>query len=403
MSERRGVDLIVDRRWDGRGGIGRFALEVNTRLPVWRSIRTAGRPSSPVATIATTAAVARARRTSIAVGRQPLFFTPGFLPPVNFLDESVIVMHDVMYSAGGAASSAIRTQYFDRILRRQARGLAGIVTGTETSRRRLREWLRSADVPIVTAGYGVDVMFFGRPRPRSERRQEVLYVGRRQTTKNITRLLGAFAMSDARRAGIDLAMTGSVDRELARQLERFELDGRVRMLGRLSDAELAEHYAASIALLLPSLDEGIGLPAAESMASGTPVVYGGGSLPEVVAAGGVAVDPTSIESISAGIDAAVFDEARWSEIERDRGDESVWPHLGRRRPSSRRLPRRAWRCARARLAPRMSGSASGIVTLEAPGATSHDVQRSRHHALLLGGATARRAPSNRPAAIGYTS
>ena len=51
-----------------------------------------------------------------------------------------------------------------------------------------------------------------------------------------------------------------------------DLPEGVRVLGRLSDHELAQAYSASWVFCLPSDYEGFGIPYAEAMASGTPVV-----------------------------------------------------------------------------------------------------------------------------------
>jgi glycosyltransferase involved in cell wall biosynthesis len=63
---------------------------------------------------------------------------------------------------------------------------------------------------------------------------------------------------------------------------------RVRFLGYVSDETLAGVYANATLFVLPSQDEGFGLPALEAMASGTPVIVSdGGALPEVVGEAGM--------------------------------------------------------------------------------------------------------------------
>jgi glycosyltransferase involved in cell wall biosynthesis len=67
-------------------------------------------------------------------------------------------------------------------------------------------------------------------------------------------------------------------------------EGRVRVLGRLSDAELAGVLRRASVLAVPSLAEGFGLPLLEAMAAGVPVVHSDvPALVEVAGGAGVAV------------------------------------------------------------------------------------------------------------------
>jgi glycosyltransferase involved in cell wall biosynthesis len=63
---------------------------------------------------------------------------------------------------------------------------------------------------------------------------------------------------------------------------------RVCYLGYVDDQTLAGLYANATLFVLPSGDEGFGLPALEAMASGTPVIVSdGGALPEIVGEAGM--------------------------------------------------------------------------------------------------------------------
>jgi glycosyltransferase involved in cell wall biosynthesis len=84
----------------------------------------------------------------------------------------------------------------------------------------------------------------------------------------------------------------------------FEAPGRVLLVGRLSDEELAALYSAADALVFPSLDEGYGLPPVEALACGTPVAaYAAGPLPEVLG------EAEGAELVEAGDAQALLDAA----------------------------------------------------------------------------------------------
>jgi alpha-1,3-rhamnosyl/mannosyltransferase len=77
--------------------------------------------------------------------------------------------------------------------------------------------------------------------------------------------------------------------------------------------------ATSSMLVLPSLEEGFGLPVVEAMAAGLPVVCSRGSALEEVAGGAATlVDPLNTGSIADGIE-RVLDDASLVERQREQG------------------------------------------------------------------------------------
>jgi glycosyltransferase involved in cell wall biosynthesis len=92
-------------------------------------------------------------------------------------------------------------------------------------------------------------------------------------------------------------------------VEKLNLDGTVRFTGRLTREELAQHYAAARIAVVPSLYEGFGLPAAEAMACGTPVIATtGGALPEVVGDAGMLVPPADADALATAIRQLLSDQ-----------------------------------------------------------------------------------------------
>jgi glycosyltransferase involved in cell wall biosynthesis len=105
-------------------------------------------------------------------------------------------------------------------------------------------------------------------------------------------------------------------------MTKLDLDGMVRFTGRLTREELAQRYAAAQIAVVPSLYEGFGIPAAEAMACGTPVISTtGGALPEVVGNAGILVPPGDAGALALAIRQLLNDreaQQRMSEAGRER-------------------------------------------------------------------------------------
>ena len=88
--------------------------------------------------------------------------------------------------------------------------------------------------------------------------------------------------------------------------------GRVHVVGRLSDPELAALLTAAEALVFPSEDEGYGLPPVEALACGTPVAaYAAGSLAELLEdrPGAALLEPGDLEGLLAAAEALAGTQA----------------------------------------------------------------------------------------------
>jgi glycosyltransferase involved in cell wall biosynthesis len=93
----------------------------------------------------------------------------------------------------------------------------------------------------------------------------------------------------------------------------FGLEERVEFLDSLSNGQLVEQYNRAQLLVSPSLYEGFGLPAAEAMACGTPVVATtAGALREIVEDGvsGLLVPPGRVEPLAEAVRTLLEDPAR---------------------------------------------------------------------------------------------
>ena len=86
------------------------------------------------------------------------------------------------------------------------------------------------------------------------------------------------------------------------------LAGHVEITGYVDQARRLALYADARMLVLPSYEEGFGLPVLEAMACGIPVVVSSrGSLPEVAGPAADPVDPDDVEGLAARMTAMLDD------------------------------------------------------------------------------------------------
>jgi len=137
---------------------------------------------------------------------------------------------------------------------------------------------------VVVTPNGVDTTRF---HPEAKQgtyefpKQYIFFVGSLQPRKNLVSLLKTWHKIKNEFPDLWLVVAGRAGNIFGDI--KFNSDERIRFLGYVSEDDLPGLYAKATLFVLPSLDEGFGLPAIEAMASGIPVVISdGGALPEVV-------------------------------------------------------------------------------------------------------------------------
>jgi len=129
-----------------------------------------------------------------------------------------------------------------------------------------------------------------------------LSVGLLKPSKHLPTAIRAFAEFLVRvKKPYDFVIIGGdtgLDPDIKKTIHELHLEKRVHLMGYLSDTEVGRWYRGAEALVALSTHEGFCLPAAESMACGTPVIYADrGALPEIVDDAGIAVTTTNPETI----------------------------------------------------------------------------------------------------------
>jgi glycosyltransferase involved in cell wall biosynthesis len=191
-----------------------------------------------------------------------------------------------------------------------ARRMDRIITGSENSAAIVARLfsLRPERIAVVYDGVDTDT-FHPLETPREPGR--LLYVGNSDDrNKGARYLIEALALLKDRR---DLHLT-VVDRPIALLVptlaHELGIEDRVTVTGRLSVEELHQLYNRAQMLVSPSLYEGFGLPAAEAMSCGTPVLATtAGAFPEVIEDGvsGLLVPPGDARALADGIERVMSD------------------------------------------------------------------------------------------------
>src|SRR5688572_10848507 len=216
-----------------------------------------------------------------------ILWSPANTGPLIIHDQ-VLTIHDLSpleHPEWFQKSFAVWYRLFLPILVKRVRK---VFAPSEYVKRKIMKRFEMEDV-IVTPN-GVDRSVFhpaAKQSTHSLPERYILFVGSIEPRKNLVALLQAWheIKNDFRETWLIIAGTsGPVFRpvKLSREIER------VRFLGYVEEQTLPGLYAEATLFVLPSFEEGFGLPALEAMACGTPVIVSdGGALPETVADAGL--------------------------------------------------------------------------------------------------------------------
>ena len=241
---------------------------------------------------------------------------------------------------------------FERAYRRwayddAARSADVVVTTSAWSKQRLVAILGIEAARVEVAHMGVDQERFNpEAQPEDTQVREahalperfVIYPANLWPHKNHERLLEALAA--AKDKEVALVLTGRPYGRLDRLLRRagdLGLRERVRHLGYVASDAVPALYRLAEGMIFPSLYEGFGSPPVEAMACRCPVAASSrGSLAEVCDGAVLELDPESVESIAAALDALCGDRElreRLADAGVRRARELSWESCARRHRS----------------------------------------------------------------------
>jgi glycosyltransferase involved in cell wall biosynthesis len=241
-----------------------------------------------------------------------LIFSPYDPLPRHRSSPRVISIHDLIplkHPEWLADERAFR--FFDEEIRAGALAANRVIVDTAAVARDVERLLGVAPhkitvVPLAPAAAFARPDRAGLGASRREADAYVLSVATVEPRKNLRRLVQAMDIVRGRLGARSprLLLAGKLGWNVIESLpdESVQSRGSCEILGFVEDAELAALYEGALALVMPSLDEGFGLPILEAMACGCPVACS--DIPPFREVGGDAAtffDPMMPEAIADSI------------------------------------------------------------------------------------------------------
>lgn len=258
--------------------------------------------------------------------RGNVFHAPNYFLP-SYARNGVITVHDLSVLKFPETHPVERVCHWDSSFRHSLDLAVQLITDTESTRQEVISQFQWPAERVTSVPLGVSAAY--RPRAAAETQHVLatheltpdgyaLCVATLEPRKRIGALLSAYRLlPKSLRNAYPLVLVGGkgwqADR-LIQQVADAQAEGWLNYLGFVPGDALPMLYAGARGFIYPSIYEGFGLPVAEAMASGVPVVTSNrSSLPEVAGGAAWLIDPEITSSLAVAIEEMLTDTDKRSE------------------------------------------------------------------------------------------
>jgi glycosyltransferase involved in cell wall biosynthesis len=324
-------EVVIDARWL-RTGIGRYILtllqDLKSKLPnTFLTCITMSDHAEAIAPLCDRMITMNCGIYSLTeqvclplVAREAsLFCAPHYNIPLLREGPLVVTIHDLTHLLFPAYAKRLRARaYAEPMLRLACSRAARIVTPSHYTRRMLAERLGvdPEKVSVVPCAVGDTFRLQAKGEAAQQVREHheiptpyILFVGSTAPHKNLRTLLIAYRFLSAKYRDMPPLVLVLPQKCTDPTLLSLIATPGVHCLHAVNDDSLATLYAGALMTVVPSFEEGFGLPVIESMACCTPVVCSrAASLPEIAGDDAVYFDPASVDSLASAMEQLLYSE-----------------------------------------------------------------------------------------------
>src|SRR4030042_7150594 len=225
------------------------------------------------------------------------------LPVVETIHHPVTIDRDLSVQSATSLKNKLGLRRWFSFINMQmkvARKLPHLITVSQTARSHIADTFKISEDKIRVVYNGIDADIFSPSKKIARLDNRLLVVISRDTpVKGLRFMLEALAVL-RQKHDLELVVVakGTDNRTTQRLITTLGIKDYVKIIDEIDTPELVNQYRLASLVIVPSVYEGFGLPAAEAMACGAPTVSTtAGALPEVGGGAGILVPPADVKAL----------------------------------------------------------------------------------------------------------
>lgn len=220
----------------------------------------------------------------VLLHKPDVLFVPAHVVPFFAPKRTYVTVHDVAFEKYPLAYGAFQSFYLEWSTRRALRKAKKVIVPTEAVARDLKKYYGANEGRMMVIPHGrLSLAQVSRQQIADalkhyqlETKEPIFFfIGRLETKKNLLVLLDAWAMVQKKIGKGRLFLGGMYGHgfdDLFKRMERDDLRGTVIAPGYISEEDVAGIFQAATAFVMPSREEGFGLPILQSFEADSAVI-----------------------------------------------------------------------------------------------------------------------------------